>query len=63
MGHNVNSILNSLKSFNNKKKRPNLIIAHTIKGKGIKFMENKFESHYQVLDKKNYDLSIKNIDK
>ena len=27
-----------------KKNKPNLIIANTIKGKGVPFMENKFES-------------------
>ena len=45
----------------NKSVRPNLIIAHTIKGKNVKFMENKFESHYQVLDKKEYDLALKGL--
>ncbi len=62
-GHNINSILKSLRSFKNKIKRPNLLIAYTVKGKGVKFMENKFESHYQVLDKNEYNLSIKNLDK
>ena len=62
-GHHINSILKSLKSFKNKKKRPNLLIANTVKGKGVKFMENKFESHYQVLDKNQYNISIKNLDK
>ena len=27
--------------------RPNIIIAHTIKGKGVSFMENKLEWHYR----------------
>ena len=43
--------------------KPNLIIANTVKGKGISFMENKFESHYQVLDSKNYLESLKEITK
>jgi len=60
-GHNISSLLKALKSFKNKSVRPNLIIAHTIKGKNVKFMENKFESHYQVLDKKEYDLALKGL--
>ena len=60
-GHDISKILKSLKSFKNKKKRPNLLVANTIKGKGVKFMENRFESHYEVLDKKKHQLSIKNL--
>ena len=61
-GHNISFLLKALKSFQNKKARPNLIIAHTTKGKNVKFMENKFESHYQVLDKKEYNLALKGLD-
>ena len=60
-GHNIIEILRSLKSLNKKKKRPNLLIANTIKGKGVKFMENKFESHYEVLNENKYNISIKNL--
>ena len=61
-GHNINKIIKSLKKLNKKKNnKPNLIIANTIKGKGVKFMENKFESHYEVLDSTKYNLSIKNL--
>ena len=61
-GHNVKQIIKSLNKLNNKKnKKPNLIIANTIKGKGVKFMENKFESHYEVLDTSKYNISIKNL--
>ena len=60
-GHNILEILRSLELLNKKKKRPNLLIANTIKGKGVKFMENKFESHYEVLNEKKYNISIKNL--
>ena len=61
-GHNVNFLLNALKSFKNKRARPNLIIAHTIKGNNVKFMENRFESHYKVLNKKEYNVAMKGLD-
>ena len=31
--------------------KPKFLIANTIKGKGIKFLENKNDCHYDVLDK------------
>jgi transketolase len=61
-GHNIVSLLKALKSCKNNKDRPNLIIAHTIKGKYIKFMENKFESHYQVLSKQDFIISLKDLE-
>ena len=44
-----------------KSNKPNLLIAHTVKGKSIKFLENKFESHYHVLNKKEYEISLKGL--
>ena len=40
--------------YKKKNNRPNLIIANTIKGKGIPFYENTFESHYKILTQKEY---------
>tara|TARA_Y100000992_G_C21197449_1_gene458664 strand:- start:305 stop:928 length:624 start_codon:yes stop_codon:yes gene_type:complete len=60
-GHSVDRILKSLKSLKSKKRKPNLLIANTIKGKGVKFMENKFESHYEVLDRERFYKSINSL--
>ena len=62
-GHNVGNIISQAKKMISLANKPNLIIANTVKGKGISFMENKFESHYQVLDSKNYLQSLKEITK
>ena len=48
-GHNVKQISKSLKLKKNKK--PNVIIANTIKGKGVNFMENSILWHYKSPDK------------
>ncbi len=53
-GHNIASIINTANKMFAEKNKPNLIIANTIKGKGIASMENKFESHYEVLDEAKY---------
>jgi len=48
-GHNKNQIYRALKK---QKRKPLAIIANTIKGKGIKFMENNPEWHHKKIDNK-----------
>ena len=62
-GHNIGELINKSNRLIIKKNKPNLIIANTVKGKGVSFMENKFESHYQVLSKKDYNQSIEQLSK
>ena len=50
-GHNIKDIINKIKNFKNKSK-PKFLIANTVKGKGIKFLETKKDCHYDTLDKK-----------
>ena len=57
-GHNIKDLISKSNKLILKKNKPNLIIANTIKGKGISFMENKFESHYQVLNKKELKMKL-----
>lgn len=44
-GHNMAEILNSLDEAARVKEKPTVIIAHTIKGKGVSFFEGKVEYH------------------
>jgi len=46
-GHNIPEILNALKKSPTQNKRPLAIVAHTIKGKGISFMEDDNNWHYR----------------
>ena len=59
-GHNISKILKSLQS--SKKNIPNVIIAKTIKGKGISFMENNNDWHHGRLTKKLYLQAIKELE-
>ncbi|WP_151736541.1 transketolase ['Paenibacillus yunnanensis' Narsing Rao et al. 2020] len=43
-GHNLDEIRDV---FNIKQTKPKAVIAHSIKGKGVSFMENKLEWHYK----------------
>lgn len=55
-GHNSDEILTSVSNAK-KSNKPNVIIANTIKGKGISFMENKAEWHGKKLTDEEYNLS------
>lgn len=57
-GHNDKEITNSLKL---KKNKPLAIIAKTIKGKGIKIMENNPEWHHKKIDNFTKNLILKNL--
>jgi len=46
-GHDFGQIEDALKSVPFKVGRPSCIIAHTVKGKGVSFMENQLAWHYK----------------
>jgi transketolase len=58
-GHNIKQIVKSLKSKNNNK--PNIIIANTIKGKGVKFMENTVLWHYRSPNNEQLSVALKDL--
>lgn len=60
-GHNHEDICTSLKIRNNNK--PKAIIAHTIKGKGVDFMEDKLEWHYKSPNSEQYKIAIQQLNK
>ena len=41
---------------------PTIIIAKTVKGKGVSFMENKSEWHGKAPSKEEYEKAIKELD-
>lgn len=58
-GHDHNALQNAFTSKCDK--RPTVIIANTIKGKGIDFMENKLLWHYKSPDSTQYSEGLKQI--
>ena len=60
-GHNHQEISNALKELGNQKK-PLCIIAHTIKGKGVSFMENNVLWHYRSPDQSELEKALKELD-
>ena len=58
-GHNFIQIYKSF--FVRKNKKPTVIIANTIKGKGVSFMENTISWHYKYPNLKELEVAIKEI--
>lgn len=50
-GHNIKEILTAYRQASKSKGRPTMIIAKTLKGKGVSFIENKNGWHGKVLSK------------
>lgn len=46
-GHNMQEIVTTLQSLPFESGRPNALIAHTVKGKGVSFMEDLLHWHYK----------------
>src|SRR3989344_4049766 len=45
-GHDHQALLTAIAAADKEKERPSVIIAHTVKGKGVSFMENTVDWHY-----------------
>ena len=57
-GHNLQEIEKALISKSNK---PKAIIAHTVKGKGVSYMENEFVWHYKSPNKEQLEQALKEL--
>jgi len=55
-GHNYEELARELNI--NHEFKPRIIIAHTIKGKGVSFMENKVEWHYKTPNKDELEIAL-----
>jgi len=58
-GHDYSQILNAFIESSNL--NPKLIIAHTVKGKGVSFMENKVEWHYKTPNKLELEIALSEL--
>lgn len=61
-GHSIPEILSVLENLKEYQKIPTVIIAHTIKGKGVSFMENKAEWHGKAPNKDEFELAIQELE-
>jgi transketolase len=54
-GHDLKELKKELK------KQPQVILAHTIKGKGVSFLEDNLKSHYTSLTDEEYEKAVKEL--
>ena len=59
-GHKIDQLVNAIEAPIVEGK-PRVIVANTIKGKGVSFMENNNEWHHNRLTKANFDLAIAEV--
>jgi transketolase len=61
-GHNVDDVDNALSAVPHTQGRPTCIIAHTVKGKGVSFMERTVLWHYRSPQGDEFDAALAEID-
>ena len=61
-GHNMEEIVDTLDAVDDIKGQPSLILANTIKGKGISFAENVVGFHNGSFTKEQYDQALNELD-
>lgn len=61
-GHDMRETVGTLSELPFKKGRPSAIIAHTVKGKGVSFMENSLLWHYKSPDESQYKAAMEELE-
>jgi len=60
-GHNFKQIEEALSVIPFEKLKPSFVIARTVKGKGISYMENTVASHYRCVDDENISAALEEL--
>jgi transketolase len=60
-GHNFQQIIEALKKAPFKEDKPSMVIAHTVKGKGISFMEGQLAWHYKSPSEKELESALEEL--
>ena len=62
-GHSFKDLSIAFSKAKQEKLKPSAIIAHTVKGKGISFMEDDNNWHYRTPNKNEFELAMKELAK
>jgi transketolase len=60
-GHDLNQVLDAIKKAQKVKGQPTVIIAHTVKGKGVSFMENNVDFHGKAPNPEQLEQALKEL--
>ena len=61
-GHDVGAVLSALHLADDVHAQPAVILARTIKGKGVSFMENDHRWHNRIPDREDYELALAELE-
>ena len=61
-GHEIDSLTEVLRNVPFESDKPSVVIAHTIKGKGVSFIENDRKWHHKVPSDKEFEKAMKELD-
>ena len=60
-GHDLQQICNALDEAEKTKGKPTVILANTIKGKGVSFIEGRFEFHNAAINQEQWEQAMKEV--
>jgi len=60
-GHNFKEIISAIDKAKEVKGKPTVIIAHTVKGKGVSFMEGSVAFHGKAPEKEQFEIAMKEL--
>ena len=61
-GNNCSQLAEAYNDAKSYKGKPTCVIAHTVKGKGVSFMENEKAWHHGLVTKELYEKGLKDIE-
>ncbi len=61
-GHNIHELLEAFAEAKTVQQKPTVIIAHTVKGKGVSFMEHVVDFHGRAPNLKEQSIALKELD-
>ena len=61
-GHNIEELIETFESVPFESDRPSCIIAHTVKGKGVSFMEDQLLWHYRTPQGEEFENAMKELE-
>lgn len=61
-GHDFDSLIKAFDALPFEKDKPSFIIAHTVKGKGVSYMENQIKWHHGVPSEQQFEEALTELD-
>lgn len=61
-GHDIDALMNTFDSLPFSESKPSLVVANTVKGKGVSYMENELKWHHGVPNEEQFALAMEELD-